>query len=85
MDGEAWWATVHGAAKSRTRLSSFTFTYTCMSFPRFFSITGCYEIPHVAPHAVQQVTAVYLSYIVACICCACMLSRFKHVRLFLTP
>ena len=26
MDGGAWWATVHGAAKSRTRLSDFTFT-----------------------------------------------------------
>ena len=27
MDGGAWWATVHGVAKSRTRLSNFTFTY----------------------------------------------------------
>ena len=27
MDGGAWWATVHGAAKSRTRLSDFTFTF----------------------------------------------------------
>ena len=26
MDGGAWWATVHGVAKSRTRLSNFTFT-----------------------------------------------------------
>ena len=24
MDGEAWWATVHGVAKSQTRLSNFT-------------------------------------------------------------
>ena len=24
MDGEAWWAAVHGVAKSRTRLSDFT-------------------------------------------------------------
>ena len=24
MDGEAWWAAVHGVAKSRTRLSNFT-------------------------------------------------------------
>ena len=24
MDGAAWWATVHGVAKSRTRLSDFT-------------------------------------------------------------
>ena len=26
MDRRAWWATVHGVAKSRTRLSDFTFT-----------------------------------------------------------
>ena len=26
MDGEAWWATVYGVAKSRTQLSDFTFT-----------------------------------------------------------
>ena len=26
MDGGAWWARVHGVAKSRTRLSNFTFT-----------------------------------------------------------
>ena len=25
-DGGAWWAAVHGVAKSRTRLSDFTFT-----------------------------------------------------------
>ena len=27
MDGGAWWAAVHGVAKSRTRLSNFTFTH----------------------------------------------------------
>ena len=27
MDGRAWWAAVHGVAKSRTRLSDFTFTF----------------------------------------------------------
>ena len=27
MDGEAWWAAVHGVAKSQTRLSGFTFTF----------------------------------------------------------
>ena len=30
MDGGAWWATVHGVAKSRTRLSDFAFT---LGFP----------------------------------------------------
>ena len=27
LDGGAWWATVHGVTKSRTRLSNFTFTF----------------------------------------------------------
>ena len=27
MDGGAWWAEVHGVAKSRPRLSDFTFTF----------------------------------------------------------
>ena len=27
MDGGAWWATVHGVAKSQIRLSNFTFTH----------------------------------------------------------
>ena len=27
MDGGAWWAAVHGVAKSQTRLTDFTFTF----------------------------------------------------------
>ena len=27
MDGGTWWAAVHGVARSRTRLSNFTFTF----------------------------------------------------------
>ena len=27
MDGRAWWAAVHGVAKSRTRLSDFNFSF----------------------------------------------------------
>ena len=27
MEGGAWWATVHGVTKSRTRLNDFTFTF----------------------------------------------------------
>ena len=27
MDGGAWWAVVHGVARSRTRLSDLTFTF----------------------------------------------------------
>ena len=34
MDGGAWWAAVHGVAKSRTRLSDFTFIFTFMHWRR---------------------------------------------------
>ena len=30
MDGGAWWAAVHGVAKSRTRLSDFNFSLSCI-------------------------------------------------------
>ena len=32
MDGGAWWATVHGVAKSRTQLSNLTFSLTFNDF-----------------------------------------------------
>ena len=35
MDGGAWWATVHGVAKSGTRLSKFTFTFTWKLIPKY--------------------------------------------------
>ena len=34
MDGGAWWAAVHGVARSRTRLSDFTFTFTFIHWRR---------------------------------------------------
>ena len=33
MDRGAWWTTVHGVAKSQTRLSDFTFTF-CITGPK---------------------------------------------------
>ena len=30
MDGGAWWATVHGVAKSWIRLSDFTWSWSCV-------------------------------------------------------
>ena len=32
MDGGAWWATVHGVAKSQTRLSNFTSLHFTLTF-----------------------------------------------------
>ena len=43
MDGGAWWAPVHGIAKSRTRLNDFTFFFTftmCLMQTKF----GCWSI-----------------------------------------
>ena len=34
MDGGAWWAAVHGVAKSRTQLSNFTFTFHLLALRR---------------------------------------------------
>ena len=34
MDGGAWWAIVHGVAKSQTQLSDFTFTFIMFSWER---------------------------------------------------
>ena len=34
MDGGAWWATVHGVAESRTRLSDFPFTFHSYAFEK---------------------------------------------------
>ena len=39
MDGGAWWAAVHGVAKSQTQLSDFTFTF---HFPALARVgAGC--------------------------------------------
>ena len=51
MDGEDWWATVHGVTRSRTRLSDFTFTF---HFPELekevatHSIALAWRIPETA-------------------------------------
>ena len=50
MDGEAWWATVHGIAKSRTQLSNFT---------HLFKFTTC---PSQSPTLIISTTLTNLSY-----------------------
>ena len=42
MDRRAWWATVHGIAKSRTRLSDFAFTF--FSLHLWFDIERSAEV-----------------------------------------
>ena len=45
MDRGAWWATVHGVAGSRTRLSNFTYllTYTYAILVATFWRTSCFH------------------------------------------
>ena len=48
MDGGAWWAAVHGVAKSRTRLSNFTFTFHFYALEKEMAIhssTLAWKIP----------------------------------------
>ena len=58
MDAGAWWPTVHGVAKSRTRLSDFTsltvhfsgtkYTHTAVQFspaPKFFTFLNSISVP----------------------------------------
>ena len=48
MDGGAWWAAVHGVAKSRTRLSDFTFTFQLLELEKekaTHSIVLAWRIP----------------------------------------
>ena len=48
MDGEAWWTTVYGIAKSRTRLNDFTYLLTIL---RGFSFAlGRGVSPHSSPN-----------------------------------
>ena len=44
MDGGAWWAAVHGVAKSRTQLSDFTFTFYFHALEKEMA-THCLENP----------------------------------------
>ena len=39
MEGGAWWAAVHGVAKSWTRLSNFTFTFHCHALEKKWQLT----------------------------------------------
>ena len=41
MDGGAWWAAVHGVAKSRTRLSNFTFTFHFHALGKEMATLSC--------------------------------------------
>ena len=41
MDGGAWWAAVHGVAKSKTQLSDFTFTFHVHALEKEMAAHSC--------------------------------------------
>ena len=45
MDGGAWWAAIHGIAKSRTQLSDFTFTFHFHALEKEMAQCPCLENP----------------------------------------
>ena len=45
MDGGAWWAAVHGVARSRTRLSNFTFPFHALEKEMATHSSSCLENP----------------------------------------
>ena len=44
-DRGAWWAVVHGVARSRTRLSDFTFTFHFPALEKEMATYSCLENP----------------------------------------
>ena len=57
MDRGAWWAAVHGVAKSRTRLSDFTLTFHFQALEKamaIHSIVLAWRIPGTGEHGGLQ-------------------------------
>ena len=52
MDGGAWWAAVHGVAKSRARLSDFTFTFHSLALEKEMA-THCSVLALIIPGMVE--------------------------------
>src|SRR5574341_933349 len=64
MDRGAWWATVHGVAKSRTRLSDFTFLSLSLSDVRFHLTKTTFGIAELSFHRGDQTGEVPLDDVV---------------------
>ena len=59
MDGGAWWATVHGVAKNRTRLSDLTFSFFHFQKERSMMMKGIVKTFSGAESRGQHDTAFY--------------------------
>ena len=58
MDGGAWWAAVHGVARSQTRLSDFTLLFTFLHWRRKWQPTPVF-LPGESQGRGSLVAAVY--------------------------
>ena len=63
MDRGAWWVTVHGVAKSRARLSDFTFTllFSMVVIPIYIPINGVGGFPFFHILSLQHLLFVEIS------------------------
>ena len=101
MDGGAWWATVHGVAKSRTRLSDFTFPFHFHALEKEIAthssvlawrIPGTWGAWWAAIYGVTQswtrlkrLSSSSRNRLKNRPVCACMLRHFSRVQLCATP
>ena len=77
MDGGAWWATVHGVAKSWTRLSDFTFTFHSLFYK--FKLQKIPKVTHNKKNANSYYEILILSYQFSSV------QSLSRVQLFGTP
>ena len=77
MDGGAWWAAVHGVARSQTQLSDFTFTFHFHALETQHS--SCTLQPACCPKVMERSADLLLLLLLL------LLSRFSRVRLCATP
>ena len=77
MDGGAWWATVHGVAKSWTRLSDFTFTFHSLFYK--FKLQKIPKVTHNKKNANSYYEILILSYQFSSV------QSLSRVQLFVTP
>ena len=70
MEGGAWWATVHGVAKSRTQLSDFTITitYYAKNFVHIFK--WIYKL-------------IFLEYLYATYMCVCLVACITYIHKYM--
>ena len=87
-NGGAWWAAVHGVAKSRTRLSNFIFTFLCHALEKEMATHSsvlAWRIPGTAgPGGLPSMGSHRVGHDWSNLAAAAVLSGVSHVQLFET-